>query len=64
MMEVNRCNKILKPTMCIVHKGFRGLRAVSPASTFGSNLTVLKPAIPYEIIHSPLPARLKKKQNG
>ena len=42
------------PTMCIIHKGFRGFRAVSPASILGGNLIGLKPAVPYEIIHSPL----------
>ena len=40
--------------MCIVHKGFRGFRAVSPALILGANLIGLKPAIPYEIIHQPL----------
>jgi hypothetical protein len=40
--------------MCIVHKGFRGFRAVSPASNLGGNLIGLKPAIPYDTIHSPL----------
>jgi len=39
------------PTSCIVHKGFRGFRAVSLALISGGNLTGLKPAIPYEIIH-------------
>jgi hypothetical protein len=42
------------PTMCIVHKGFRGFRAVSPASILGGNLIGLKPAIPYDTIHSTL----------
>ena len=46
-------------TMCIVHKGFRGFRAVSPASILGGNLIGLKPAIPYDTIHSTLAARLK-----
>jgi hypothetical protein len=41
-------------TMCIVHKGFRGFRAVSPASILGSKMIGLKPAIPYDTIHSPL----------
>jgi hypothetical protein len=40
--------------MCIVHKGFRGFRAVSPVSNLGSNLIGLKLAIPYDTIHSPL----------
>jgi hypothetical protein len=44
------------PTMCIVHKGFSGFRAVSPASNLGGNLIGLKSAIPYDTIHSPLPA--------
>ncbi len=44
------------PTMCIIHKGFRGFRAISPASISGGNLIGLKPAIPYEIIHSTLAA--------
>ncbi len=38
-------------TMCIIHKGFRGFRALSPASILLCNLIGLKPAIPYEIIH-------------
>lgn len=49
-------NKGQLPTMCIIHKGFRGVRAVSPASNLGGKLIGLKPAIPYEIIHSPLAA--------
>ena len=36
--------------MCIIHKGFRGFRAVSPASNLGGNLIGLKSATPYEII--------------
>ncbi len=40
--------------MCIVHKGFSGFRAVSPASILGGNLKGLKPAIPYDTIHSTL----------
>jgi len=40
--------------MCIIHKGFRGKRAVLSASILGGKLISLKPAIPYEIIHSPL----------
>ena len=39
--------------MCIIHKGFRGIRAVLPASILGGNLIGLKPAIPYEIIRVP-----------
>ncbi len=42
------------PTMCIVHKGFRGFRAASPASILGCNLISLKPAVPYDTIHSTL----------
>lgn len=38
-------------TMCIIHKGFRGFRALSHASILGGNLIGLKSAIPYEIIH-------------
>jgi hypothetical protein len=49
-----RTKKYDRTTMCIIHKGFRGFRAVSPASILGGNLLGLKPAIPYEIIHSPL----------
>jgi hypothetical protein len=37
--------------MCIIHKGFRGFRAVSPALILGCKLIGLKPEIPYEIIH-------------
>jgi len=40
--------------MCIVHKGFRGFQAVSPASILGGNLLGLKPEIPYDTIHSTL----------
>ena len=38
----------------IVHAGFRGFRAVSPASILGGKLTGLKHAIPYDTIHSTL----------
>jgi len=34
-------------TMCIVHKGFRGFRALSHALIWGGKLIGLKPAIPY-----------------
>lgn len=47
-IKMTNCQRI---KMCIVHKGFRGFRAVSPASFFGGNLIDLKPAIPYETIH-------------
>jgi hypothetical protein len=40
--------------MCMVHKGFRGFRAVSPASILGGNLIGLKAAIPYDTIRSTL----------
>ena len=40
--------------MCIVHKGFSGFRSASPASILGGNLIGLKPAIPYDTIHSTL----------
>ena len=40
--------------MCIIHKGIRGFRAVSPASISGGNLIGLKYAIPYDTIHSTL----------
>jgi hypothetical protein len=40
--------------MCIVHKGFRGFRAVPPALFSGGKLIDLKPAIPYDTIHSTL----------
>lgn len=49
--------------MCIIHKGFRGFRALSPASILLRNLKGLKPAIPYEIIHSTLATRLKKRSS-
>ncbi len=39
------------PTMCIIHKGFKGFRALSPVSILGGKLIDKKPAIPYEIIH-------------
>lgn len=47
--------------MCIIHKGYRGKRALSPASNLVGNLISLNPAIPYEIIHSPLWTILKKE---
>jgi len=47
-------------TMCIVHKGFSGFQAASPASILGGNLIGLKPAIPYNTIHLPL-AQIKKQ---
>lgn len=40
--------------MCIVHKGFRGFRAVSPASILGGKLIGLKPVIPHDTIPSML----------
>ena len=40
--------------MCIIHKGFIGIRVVSPASILLDKLIGLKPEIPYEIIHSTL----------
>ena len=46
--------------MCIVHKGFSGFQAASPASILGGNLIGLKPAIPYNTIHLPL-AQIKKQ---
>ena len=49
-----KMNKLRCPTMCIIHKGFRGFRSVLPASILGGNLIGLKPAIPYEIIHETL----------
>lgn len=42
-------------TMCIIHKGFSGFRALSPASILGGFLIGLTPEIPYEIIHLTLP---------
>ncbi len=42
------------PTMCIVHKGFGGFQAVSPASILGANLIGFNPAIPYDTIHRTL----------
>lgn len=50
------------PTMCIVHKGFRGKRALSSASILGGNLIGLKPAIPYDTIHSTFGAIRKKNK--
>ncbi len=51
-------------TMCIVHKGFRGFRAASPASNLGINLTGLEPAIPYDTIHSTLPPSVEKTETS
>ena len=39
--------------MCIIHKGFRGLRALLLISIFGGNLIGLSTEIPYEIIREP-----------
>lgn len=41
--------------MCIVHKGFTGFRAVSPALILGGNLTGFKPETPYDTIHATCP---------
>lgn len=46
--------------MCIIHKGFRGKQAVSTASILGGKLIGLKPAIPYEMIHSSLSSEIDK----
>jgi len=40
------------PTMCIIHKGFRASRALSPASILGGKLISFKHVTPYEITHS------------
>jgi hypothetical protein len=48
--------------MCIIHKGFRGFRALSPASVLGGNLIPLESEIPYEIIHSTLATNLMKRE--
>lgn len=49
--------------MCIIHKGYRGKRALSPASNLVGNLISLNPAIPYEIIHSPLGSIYQRRVN-
>ncbi len=49
--------------MCIIHKGFRGFRALSPASKLVGNMIGLKSAIPYEIIHKTLGHNLKRDIN-
>ncbi len=49
--------------MCIVHKGFRGFRAVLPASILGGNSKGLNLAIPYDTIHQPLGTIQKKSRN-
>ena len=54
MIEYESKNKYDRTTMCIVHKGFSGFQAVSPVSILGGNLIGLKPAIPYDTIHSTL----------
>lgn len=41
-------------TMCMVHKSFRGLRAVSPVSVLGGNLIGTKLKIPYAPYHLPV----------
>ena len=48
--------------MCIVHKGFRGFRAVSHASILGGILIGLAPAIPYDTIHSTLAGIIRETQ--
>lgn len=50
--------------MCIIHKGFSGFRVLSPASILVRNLIGLESAIPYEIIHSPLPTSLRKRNDS
>ena len=57
-------NQQLQPTMCIIHKGFRGVRAFSAASILGGILIGLKPAIPYEIIHVTLGVSLPQNQKS
>lgn len=57
-MKEKRCR-----TMCIVHKGFRGFRGVSPASNLGGSLIGLKPAIPYDTIHATLAVILETQKN-
>ncbi len=42
------------PTLCIIHKGFRGFQALSQRPIAGWNSIGLNPSIPYEIIRSPL----------
>ncbi len=49
--------------MCIIHKGFRGKRVLSPASILVGNLKGLNSAIPYEIIHSTLAVILNETYN-
>lgn len=48
--------------MCIVHKGFSGFRAASPASILGGNLIGLKSAIPYDTIPSSVSGHCKTTQ--
>lgn len=48
--------------MCIIHKGFRGKRAVSPALIVGGNLIVLSFEIPHYSYNSPLQYKPTKKR--
>jgi hypothetical protein len=59
-----KMNQGQRTTMCIVHKGFRGFRAASSASILFGNLIGLKPAIPYDTIHSTLCGILKKRAHA
>ena len=47
--------------MCILHKGYRGFRALSPASILGGYLIGLKSAIPFDTIHSTLFLKFQTK---
>ena len=51
LKQTNKMQKERHVTMCIIHKGFSGFRAVYPASVSAGNLIGLNPAITYEIIH-------------
>ncbi len=53
-LSTERKIKYENTTMCIIHKGFRGIRFLSYALNLVGKLIGLKSAIPYEIIHQPL----------
>ena len=50
--------------LCLIHKGFRGFRAVLSASILGGNLLGLKPAIPYVTYNLPkwVPREINNKK--
>jgi DNA-binding LytR/AlgR family response regulator len=57
-------SKLRHTTMCIVHKGLRGFRALSPALILGGKLIGLKPAIPNDFIPPNVTKHFEEKQTN